>query len=66
VHVITVYLPPDNNNSNIETSNFYIRLIRFTIKELILAKDKNSKIMIMGDFNQYGMKKTDFISGLGL
>lgn len=59
LHSITVYLPPDD----VTTSDFFIRQIRFIVEELILRRNADAKIVIMGDFNfnTVGRKKLTFL-----
>jgi exonuclease III len=62
VHCITVYIPPTDQ----EACDYFVRLIRFTLKELIFKRDMQAKVIVMGDFNLIGMKKVDFMTNLGL
>lgn len=45
VHTVSLYLPPNDT----EVTYFQTRLIKYVVKELSLTRDKDAKIIFMGD-----------------
>ncbi len=56
VHFITVYIPPENK----PIADLTLRQISWILYR-IFEMDKDSKIVVAGDFNQIGMKRCQFI-----
>lgn len=62
VHTITAYVP----TADLETAKLIMRQIRWIVKALILQKDPNSRIIVMGDFNLISIEKIKFLEHFGL
>jgi exonuclease III len=47
VHLISVYLPPNDDG----TAKYTIRVINWTVRQRIFRKDPMAKVIVMGDLN---------------
>lgn len=56
VHYFTIYIPPNNK----EIADLTLRQLQWHLKD-IFSIDKDSLVVVTGDFNIVGMKKSDFL-----
>ena len=61
-HYVNLYLPPADKG----TANYYQRLVRWVVAEMILKKEPKAKIIIAGDLNEVGKELFNFLETLGL
>lgn len=53
IHILTAFVPR-------RKLKLIMRQIRWIVNALILPKDPNSKIIVMGDFNLIAIKKSNY------